>query len=184
VRTLDPGVWRDRAWERLTKSLVSGVEREAAERRWAEDVLHISDLVKVDAWCRSRGISVLFGKKTAGLYDPNSREIVIAVRAHPGRQLCYLLHECGHHLIGMKEHHDRFGEGYPKANDPVVSKTFLHRVSCLEEELEAWHRGWRLARRLNLMIQRDRFDEVKLECVKSYFKWAVRPKDWTGPSPE
>ena len=86
----------------------------------------------------------------------------------------YLLHECGHHLIGMKEHHERFGQGYPLGNDPAVAKTKAHKVACLEEEFEAWHRGWKLARRLGLAITRSDFDELRIECLKSYIDWAAR----------
>ncbi|HAN16499.1 MAG TPA: hypothetical protein DCP73_13260 [Chloroflexi bacterium] len=85
----------------------------------------------------------------------------------------YMLHECGHHLIGMKEHHQRFGMGYPQT-DPAVTRTFLHRVSCLEEELEAWHRGWKLSQRIGMSLNRDNFDRVRLECIRSYIKWTLQ----------
>ena len=85
-----------------------------------------------------------------------------------------LLHECGHHLIGVNDDHDRFGMGYPQS-DPEITKTFHHRVSCLEEEMEAWHRGWKLAKRLNLTVDRDVFDAMRLKCIRSYIKWTVKP---------
>lgn len=140
------------------------------------DVLAIQDIEKLVAWCAERCITVTFAKKEDGLYEPETKEITISCRAHPTKQAIYLMHECGHHLIGMKEHHERFGMGYPKVHDPNVVKTNLHRIACLEEEFEAWHRGWKLGRRLALNVKREDFDVVRIDCLKSYMKWAARAK--------
>ena len=169
----DPAVWRERAWNRLCKF----PSRRGVESRWAAEIVAIHDLDVLVEWCAAKGLEVAFGKKQNGVYDPSNKRITISSSALPGRQLAYLLHEAGHHLIGESEHHERFAMGYPRDEDPQVRRKFKHKLACLEEELEAWHRGWRLARRLALAINRDAFDEVREDCIRSYVKWAAKRGD-------
>lgn len=173
MRAFDANLWRARCWARFERAVRQGGSQATFERQWFLEVQAIDDMANLIEWCAARGIDVLFGKKQNGTYDWACKRIIIACHARPQRQLAYLLHECGHHLIGMKEHHERFGMGYPQT-DPELRRTFLHKVSCLEEELEAWHRGWKLSRRLKLSLDRATFDAVRLECIKSYIKWSLQ----------
>jgi hypothetical protein len=77
-----------------------------------------------------------------------------------------MLHECGHYLIGEKEKHERYGMGYSQL-DPAVKATFAHKSDVVEEEYEAWWRGLKLARRLNIALDKSRFDEVRLSTLKT-----------------
>lgn len=168
----DKALWEERARSRHKKALRRGSkDRSAVDSQLERDLRSTVKLARVTEWCASKSLTVVFGKKPGGQYDTLSRTITIACRAAPERQLFYLLHECGHHLIGFKEHDERFGLGYPKTEDPDWNGTFDHRFACLEEEIEAWHRGWRLARRLRLRIPRADFDRVRLECLRSYVQW-------------
>lgn len=173
MRAFDPEEWRGRAWDRFRSLLETGEDRKLLEIQWATDVLAISDLGKLVTWCVGRGVTVSFGKKQNGVYDTATKTIVISAHARPLRQVAYLLHECGHHLIGDDDHHGRFEAGYPCSEDPAASKTFKHKLSCLEEEMEAWHRGWKLAIRVGLHVSREQYDEIRIECLKSYVKWAA-----------
>lgn len=174
MREFDPQLWKDRAWGRYCRALNSGSSSKKIELEWALDVLAISDLGTIIEWCKEKKLKVLFAKKSNGTYHSQSKEIFISSRLSPRHQVIVLLHECGHHLIGVNDDHDRFGMGYPQS-DPEVTKTFHHRVSCLEEEMEAWHRGWKLAKRLSLTIDRDTFDTMRLKCIRSYIKWTIKP---------
>lgn len=170
----DPQLWRERAWKALKKAHTNGKDKAKIESEWATSFLAIGDMAKVIDWCTTRGIKVDFVKKAAAVYYPDSKLVKIASKLKPLRQLAYLLHECGHHLIDSKEDHERFGMGYPQ-DDPNVKRTFHHRITCLEEELEAWHRGWKLAQRLNLNISREKYDVFRLECLRTYIKWTLKP---------
>jgi hypothetical protein len=179
VSKFDSQLWKERAWARHTRVVSSLRAREKdklaeAERKWFSDVLSISDLEKLVGWCGERCIDVEFVKKSLGIYIHGEKEIKISSRLKPLNQVAVLLHECGHHLVGLDDRHDRFGMGYPQT-DPEVTRTFHHRLACLEEELEAWHRGWKLSQRLELNIPREEFDRVRLDCVRSYIKWSLRP---------
>ena len=165
-------LWLERASKRSKGTVRRGSRnRSAAGAQLQVDKFYIECIADVVGWCSSRGLTVVFGKRPGGTYETGDKKIIIACRAAPEKQLYYLLHECGHHLIGFKEQDERFGMGYPKVDDPDYNSTFHHKFACLEEEMEAWHRGWRLAKRLRLKIPRDGFDKVRLECLRSYVQW-------------
>ena len=175
----DEKTWKDRAWNKFTRTVrsISAKDKESqslAEWKWHNEVNAINDLKKLIAWCEKRGLSVKFMKKSMATYTHSAKEIEVSSHLPPPSQLIVLLHECGHHLIGGAEKHVRFSMGYPQT-DPDAKKTFQHRVTILDEEMEAWHRGWKLACRLGLRLNRDEFDKVRLGCVKSYVKWALKP---------
>ena len=174
MQKFDSGLWRNRAWARFRRALAAGKPKAELEPAWALDVLAICDLGTLVEWCEQRKIDVVFVKKVGATYYQDTKQVKISSRLSPQRQLLFLLHECGHHLIGLKEHNSRYAMGYPQT-DAETKKTFHHRLTCLEEEMEAWHRGWNLAERLNLRISREDFDAVRLECLRTYVKWTLRP---------
>ena len=170
---------REQAWRRFQRYVRKEIKRtpvRGAETQWCRDVFYIEKLNAIVEWCESKGIDVVMAKKANGVYDPGDATITITCRASPEKQLHYLLHECGHHLIGMKEHHERFGKGYPQGNNPKVMNTFEHKLACLEEEIEAWHRGWKLSRRLRLNVDREQFDATRIECLKTYVEWTSKKR--------
>lgn len=173
MAVFDAELWRARAWSRYQRALAAGSARAGATSRWDHDVVHIGALETLVDWCNQRGIEVIFCRRQGGIYYPEDKRIKINGRLRPEKQVFFLLHECGHHLIGDKEKHERFGMGYPQ-DDPDVKRTFHHRCDIVDEEFEAWYRGFKLARRLKLRINKQRFDRTRSEMLKSYFKWALR----------
>lgn len=169
--------WKARAWDRFSRSLQRGLDSEAAESQWTVDYLSIKDIGTLIEWASSHGLTVEFTGKGGGAYDQTNKNIVISSRLSPLKQLAFLLHESGHHLINRSDASDRYAMGY-MAEGKHVKKTILHRMSVLDEEMEAWHRGWKLAERLNLSIDREQYDGVKIECLKTYVKWVARKGDW------
>ena len=180
MREFDPQLWKERAWARYSRALNSGRPDNEVGFEWAQDVIAIGALDTLIGWCKEKKLKVLFAKKQNGTYHSGKREVYISSRLSPTNQVVVLLHECGHHLIGVNDDHDRFGMGYPQS-DPEITKTFNHRVSCLEEEMEAWHRGRRLAQRLNLNVDREAFDAMRLKCLRSYIKWTLKPGSFQEP---
>jgi hypothetical protein len=170
---------RGRAWQRFQRQVrkeVRRIPKRGAELQWFRDMLYIEKLSAVVDWCASKGMSVVLAKKANGTYEPDSKVVTLSGRAAPEKMLHYLLHECGHHLIGMEEHHERFGKGYPRGGFENSTNNFEHKLACLEEEMEAWHRGWKLAKRLGLEADREEFDRTRVECLRSYVNWAAERK--------
>ena len=174
MREFDLQYWKDKAWKKYGRALSSGEDQSKKEIEWALEVLCISDLHVINEWCKNKGLKVVFGKISNGNFFESEKKIAVASSAPPRTQVIILLHECGHYLIGGADDHERFGMGYPQV-DPQITKTFRHRISCLEEEMEAWHRGWKLSKRLGLRIDKDSYDQYKLKCLRSYVKWTLRP---------
>lgn len=106
--------------------------------------------------------------------DGEKHTIRVSSRASPRRQLAYVLHEVGHYLVAASPGAERYASGYPGADHPSLSRTLLHRFTVLEEEFEAWHRGWKLAEGLSLSLPRDVYDAIRVECLKTHVAWAAR----------
>jgi len=175
----DHDVWAARAWDRHNKTIQAGGDAEKSSAKWAEEVKAIGALRVVVDWCAARSLIVTFSKRSGAIFFPSSKEIKISGRASPIRQLHCILHECGHCLIGDKDKTERFGMGYGN-EDKHAKKTMHHRVDILEEEFEAWHRGWKLAKRLKVLDASDKasYDKTRVSMLMTYVKWATRDPEY------
>lgn len=178
MAAFDPKLWKSRASARYRSAVRSGLDKAEAQYRRDTDVAHIDSLAVLVDWCAQRNIEVNFCKSSGGFYYTSNRQININCRLTPEKQVFFLLHECGHHLIGDKEKHERFGMGYSHQDDPEVNKTFHHRCDIVEEEFEAWHRGFKLGTRIGISIDKESYDKHRVEMLRSYFKWAVKPGEY------
>jgi IrrE N-terminal-like domain len=170
VPGFDRDLWWGRAWDRHRRALLrDGANPFLITQRWAREALSVADLQSVVNWCEARGINVQFAKKVAAVFDQNTRTITVSSRLSPDRQLHVLLHECGHVLVGDNP---RFAAGYPTIPEKGEKLNFSNRLACLEEEIEAWNRGWNLARRLGLRVDPLGFEKTRTECLRTYVKWA------------
>jgi hypothetical protein len=127
---------------------------EYAERTLGYTVLEDSDCVDC---CRN-------DVKIIEIYSLNGIE----------NRLFALLHECGHALIRRDwttfktefcAHAEHDGDGR--------KETKSLKISTLEEEFEAWKRGWKLAKRLNLQLDKDAYTKNKDKYIMTYIKWAA-----------
>ena len=127
---------------------------EYAERTLGYTVLEDSDCVDC---CRN-------DVKIIEIYSLNGIE----------NRLFALLHECGHALIRRDwtkfktefcAHAEHDGDGR--------KETKSLKISTLEEEFEAWKRGWKLAKRLNLQLAKDAYTKNKDKYIMTYIKWAA-----------
>ena len=151
--------------------------------KYSEDVRCIEGLVQVISWCTKQKITVDFISRNGGEYFAEDRKITVCKNTSPQHQLHVLLHECGHHLIGKPNPDQRFGMGYD--NDEAAQRnTIHHKIDILEEEFEAWHRGWRLGIRLGALKQFDKpaFDKNRTRMLRQYIDWASRSWKKTNTS--
>jgi len=106
-----------------------------------------------------------------------SAEKVITICSRTGieNRLYGLLHECGHALIreNIAKFAKEYRPNYEGGFDGRKARTVEYKVSTVEEEVEAWKRGKRLAIRLGIELDEERFDSHKAECLMTYLKWAV-----------
>lgn len=169
------GPMRDKVWNRYLTELRSRPKKaDRAAARWTQDTAAIEDLERIVRWCRRKGIEVRFSGTRSSMYSPLNRRINMSSRLRPTKQVAVLLHECGHSLVTDGSNNDRFGMGYSQA-DRRTWRTLEHRFTILDEEMEAWRRGWNLSRRLGLSITKDVFNAVRFDCLKSYLHWTLLP---------
>jgi hypothetical protein len=175
MAAFDLELWNARAWDRFQKAIQAGKNADRATKRWTEDRHYVSALRVVVEWCEARSLTVTFCKRSGGIYYTADKEIKVSGRASPKHQLHILLHECGHHLIGSKDKYERYGMGYGN-QDPDVKRSFHHRIDIVDEEFEAWHRGWKLARRLGALTKKDKaaFDRTRVAMLRTYLLWATK----------
>tara|TARA_Y100000310_G_scaffold305229_1_gene345150 strand:- start:3960 stop:4412 length:453 start_codon:yes stop_codon:yes gene_type:complete len=108
----------------------------------------------------------------------NGKYITISTRQGIENQLYSLLHECGHLLI--QENTEKYERNYPTqarlglyAAHRGIEKSNSYKVDVLDEEIEAWKRGKKLASRLGIFIDNTNFHKVSYRCIYSYIDWAA-----------
>lgn len=130
---------------------------------------------KLETWARSRGYSLVPGRSYVCYKE--DRTIHYRPGDRPMTQVIGILHECGHVLcdraIQTQTITPRFKRGYPcpwtgKARPNVSAADLVH------EEIEAWHRGYALARRLRLRLDRVAFWHEYGRSIKSYFRSMIK----------
>lgn len=125
------------------------------------------------------GYEVYEGSDLQDVCMSDVKEINICSRKGVEKKLYALLHECGHALI--RENWNKFAKEYPAhaevGYDGRKNRTDSYRISLLEEEFEAWKRGRRLAKRLGLNIDEERFEKHKTQCLMSYVALAAGQYD-------
>lgn len=126
---------------------------------------------KIEDWLEARGYDLQPGVGYACFWE----EKIITYRPHDTRDttIFALLHECGHVLVSEAIKREtvgvRYKRGYPnertgKARPNVSAADVVH------EEIEAWHRGFMLARRLSIRINAERYWKDYGKCIKRYFR--------------
>lgn len=150
------------------------------------DVCYINSLQRAIKWCTEQGISVDFKQRSGGLWESDEtgkKLITVSASARPVTQLCLLLHEVGHYVLDTSNVHiqDRYRMGWASADDAVFRRTNKHRLAILEEEYEAWYKGWQIGILTGALTQfdADAFNDIKVKCLKTYVKWAGRSPGFT-----
>lgn len=176
----DKELWEFRAQKRHAR----GVGSSPPTGGLTIEMKAISGLSTLIAWCTERGTNVEFvrlPRHMGAVYDSEQNYVKVSSRALPEKQLCILLHECGHMLIGNRRQHERYGMGHHQ-KDPDVRRTLHHRFDVLDEEMEAWFRGMKLARRLKIKLDKETFHSTRLSFLKDYVKWVLEPGNFDKAS--
>jgi hypothetical protein len=175
-------LWEERAWARYEKQRSKDPAAEPKARaRLDVDITSSAGLDLTVSWCATRKIEVEFtNRREAGSFVSDEKKIYVNSTQTYENQLFILLHESGHLLVGSGDGttNPRFTLGYPSIYDPAVKGKFIHRCSVIEEEFEAWHRGRKLAKKLNIEINDMRWNELKSRFIKSYMRWALKDPDF------
>ncbi len=137
------------------------------------DIVHHKSIELLCDWAEQRGHAVEFQRELVDQLCYDDKTIYIQTRQGIENQLYSLLHECGHLLIYLGS--EGFKKDYPMyayAATKRQESTSKYKVSVIAEEFEAWKRGRKLAERLNIPINKKKYDVAMTEAIMSYFRWA------------
>lgn len=165
--------WRSRAWSRYQRA--QSRDRGKASDRFVRDILAIPAIEAIDAWCSRQGLTVNFSRSPNALYHGDEARIDVNANLAPETQMHLMLHECGHHLIKLdaERNPSSYAVRYSCVDHTQSKRGFGSRCDVVDEEFEAWHRGWLLAEQLGLQLDRCRFDNTKKSSLKTYVKWSL-----------
>lgn len=130
-----------------------------------ENFSAINDLTLLVDWCERKNIELTFNSDTNGVFWPSDLLIEINYNMLPVNQVIWLLHECGHYLIyrnGSKRI-NTFNKWYAERPNGHIDE-----VAYLDEEIDAWHRGKNLAKRLGINYDVHRFNRIRATSITSY----------------
>jgi|TARA_Y100000310_G_C20666241_1_gene807644 hypothetical protein len=137
------------------------------------NIVHRKSIETLCEWVNARGHQVEFQRELVDQLCYDDKTIYIHTRQGIENQLYSLLHECGHLLIYLGS--EGFKKDYPMyayAATTRQKKTKKWKVSVIGEEFEAWKRGRKLAERLNIPVDKKKYDLAMTEAMMSYFRWA------------
>ena len=146
----------------------------------SRDQIIKDDIEKLIDWAEKKNWTVGFYSTYSAMrwWD---KEIEICSRLSPETQLHDLLHECGHLILHLN--HAKYRERFPFSDMTEDLKNLRHRksrrkskrykVDEIAEEIEAWEQGRKLAKRLNIQLNKEKFHKDMTEGVWSYIEAAT-----------
>jgi len=127
----------------------------------------------IAAWAKTRGYSV-FGKWDEDAFYDKDKEIVYSLRTKEKKHQMYsLLHECGHALaFDSKSYKDNFPNlaAIRFKTSRVSKRRNVVKCETIAEEWDAWHRGFKLARRLGIEVNKEHYFDYASRNVMTYVR--------------
>lgn len=131
-------------------------------------------------WAKKRfNITLVFDSGQGDRYIGEERTVYVNTCQSRENQLFSLLHELGHAQARKSEKtfckkYNLLAESEITGN-PVRSNAY--RIQLLEEEIQAWRNGERIADKLKIRLDKRTYNNYAALCVMSYVDWAAR-REW------
>ncbi len=128
-------------------------------------------LQRICDWAADRGYHVELdpAPHEADEVDPVTKVIVLSSAQTPRQRVYAALHEAGH-ILGYEARDFLFSDA-PHRITPRMSPR--SRLAVVENELDAWRRGWRLAERLELGLSARGFEKEAATWIMTYVRDAA-----------
>jgi len=143
-------------------------KRRNQNRKWERQIGALTE------YCQSKSWTVAFKKLNPSddyaAWD--KKRIVLSERKNKEILFYVFLHEIGH-MLQHQNARSHLGS-YEEVPEHFCHQAQASTVAKLEEELDAWKTGYRLADRLELFVDRRQFERVKAGCIMSYVDWGSR----------
>jgi hypothetical protein len=142
-------------------------------------------LEKLRRWLKRRSFSLAFSPRFNDVCFER-RKVRIQDSLGRERQLHVLLHECGHVLVFLARRRRRTrevaGASYHSWLRLQRSGSKAAKLCCLQEEMVAWDRGFKLARRLGIRVAGRKARLQRTRSVMTYVRAASgRRRSSRGP---
>lgn len=171
----------------MTEVKVKKSEKQTELSKDLKKQLFETGLERLCGWAEKRGWITEFSYTGNDEMEPDNKMIYVNTRQGVEKQLYSMLHECGHVLVqsNLKSYYKKYPATAQSRFLDVgrmrrFEKTKKYKIDTISEEIEAWERGKKLARRLNLYINEDNYTKLMYECVYTYIDWAARGKTGDG----
>lgn len=131
---------------------------------------HQDAITAVTYWFQQKGYHVEIDRDGEDAIDRVSKFVSINSTRSLETQLHVILHEAGHLLV---EKSDKITNGIPEVLNKYSEKSKIHRTFTVIEEIEAWKRGLKLASRLGIKINKEKWNKDVARAIYKYMVWAT-----------
>ena len=131
---------------------------------------HEDAITAVTYWFQQKGYHVEIDRDGEDAIDRDSKFVSINSTRSLETQLHVILHEAGHLLV---EKSDKITNGIPEVLNKYSEKSKIHRTFTVIEEIEAWKRGLKLANRLGIKINKEKWNKDVARAIYKYMVWAT-----------
>ena len=144
----------------------------------------VSSLEKLRRWLKRRAFSLRFCQR---FNDVCFEKKQVRVQESLGRssKVYTLLHECGHILVFLARRKKRTrevaGSSYYSWLRMQKSSSKNAQLASLQEEMVAWDRGFKLAKRLDIRVDKRKARVQRTRSVMSYVRSASRRRSSRDP---
>ena len=137
-------------------------------------------LKKIEPWLKARG----FQLSLVPLHNDicfNKKRVRVCPKQRPFAQIVSALHECGHLLIYLcrKKLETRVvaGTSFKTWWKLQKSNSKNSQLLCIQEEMTAWDRGVRLAKRLNIHLNKRELQFQRTRSLLSYVRSTAKGRN-------
>lgn len=131
---------------------------------------HEDAIVTVTCWFQQKGYHVEIDRDGEDAIDRVNKFVSINSTRSLETQLHVILHEAGHLLV---EKSDKITKGIPEVLNKYSEKSKIHKTFTVIEEVEAWKRGLKLAGRLGIKINKEKWNKDVARAIYKYMVWAT-----------
>jgi len=130
-------------------------------------------LDKLNKWANRRGFEICRGFGIDGYFHEDKHIVYNTKVQKKENQVYSLLHECGHALAF---HSKGYENNFPnlaalRFKDAKVNKRRnAFKCEVIAEEWDAWSRGFKLAKRLGIEIDKDKYYNYASRWVMTYIR--------------
>lgn len=111
--------------------------------------------------------------------DPVTKVITLSSSQTPRQKVYAALHEAGH-ILGYEAREFLFSDATHKITPRMADRA---KLAVVENELDAWRRGWRLAERLGLGLSARGFEREAAVWLMTYVRDAAATRATSPATP-